>query len=166
MDRSGGTKLRMIVMGCCLLAAAAFFWLQSMDIMAADGNTAKKTTKKEKYGTFVGKAPDTYTISGNTIYFYPKRVSYSGTKVVCSVYVVNKSGHKIKALSDLKLSLRDKNNKKIAEYTFKAKRKLVIRDDKYKIVKFTFPKSSVVKKKFYFGKAQRLTIKASYTCHS
>lgn len=115
-----------------------------------------------KYGTFVGKKPDTYSIQGDTVYFYPKKIYYSGSKVICYVYVVNKTGRKITGLSDTTLSIRDKNNKVVAKHTFSEKKNLTIRNNKYKTVKYIFPKGSVKKKKFYFNKAGRMSIKASF----
>lgn len=115
-----------------------------------------------KYGTFVGKKPDTYTISGDTVYFYPKKIYYSGSKVICYVYVVNKTGKKITGLSDTTLSIRDKNNKVVAKHTFSAKKEITIGKNKYKTVKYVFPKKSVKKKKFNFGKAGKMSIKASF----
>ena len=116
-----------------------------------------------KYGTFVGKKPDTYTIAGDTVYFYPKKIYYSGSKIICYVYVVNKTGEKIVGLSDTTLTIRDKKKKVVAKYTFAAKKKIKIEDGKYKTVKYVFPKKSVKKKKFNFGKAEQMSIKASFT---
>lgn len=115
-----------------------------------------------KYGTFKGNAPDTYSVKGNAVYFYPKKIYYSGKKVVCYVYVVNKTGKKIVGLSNVKLTLRDEKKKTVAEHTFKKKIDVTIRKDKYKTLKFVFPASSVKKKKFNFGKAKKMSIRSSY----
>lgn len=115
-----------------------------------------------KYGTFVGKKPDTYTQAGDTVYFYPKKIYYSGKKVVCYVYVVNKTGKKITGLSDTTLTIKNENNKVIAKHTFSAKKDITIGKDKYKTVKYVFPASSVKRKKFYFKNAKKISIKASF----
>ena len=116
-----------------------------------------------KYGTFVGQKPDTYTINGDTIYFYPKKIYYSSGKVVCYAYVVNKTGKKIVGLSDTTLTIRDHKNKVVAKHTFKKKKDITIKKDKYKTVKYVFPKKSVKKKTYNFGKASKMSIKASFT---
>lgn len=118
-----------------------------------------------KYGTFVGRKPNTYTISGDTVYFYPKKIYYSGSKVVCYAYVVNKTGKKIVGLSDTTLTIRDHKNKVVAKYTFKKKKNITIKNGKYKTVKYVFPKKSVKKKTYNFGKSSKMSIKASFTFH-
>lgn len=116
-----------------------------------------------KYGTFVGKKPATYTQAGDTVYFYPKKIYYSGRKVICYVYVVNNTGAKITALSGTKLTIKNANDKVIAKYKFKGKKKVKIENGSYKTVKYVFPASSVIRKKFSFGNAKRMAIDASFT---
>lgn len=118
-----------------------------------------------QYGTFVGKKPDTYTINGDTIYFYPKKIYYSGSKIICYAYVVNKTGEKITGLSDTTLTIRDHKNKVVAKHNFAKKKNITIKNNKYKTVKYVFPKKSVKKKKFNFGNATKMSIKASFTFH-
>lgn len=149
-------RIRFGMTACVILFMAVIFLLQGIDTQAA-------VSKKEKYGTFVGKKPGTYTVSGNTVYFYPKKIYYSGNKIVCNVYVVNRTGHKIEALSNVKLTLLDKKGSKVAQHTFKAKKSIVIKKNKYKTLQYVFPKSSVKKQSFNFGKAKKMTIKASFT---
>ena len=118
-----------------------------------------------QYGTFVGRKPSTYTINGDSVYFYPKKIYYSGNKVVCYVYVVNKTGKKIVGLSDTTLTIRDHKKKVVAKHTFKKKKNITIKNNKYKTVKYVFPKKSVKKKTFNFGNASKMSIKASFTFH-
>lgn len=118
-----------------------------------------------KYGTFVGKKPDTYTINGESVYFYPKKISYSGSKVICYVYVVNKTGKNIVGLSNTTLTIRDHKKKVVAKHTFAKKKNITIKNNKYKTVKYVFPKKSVKKKKYNFGNAPQMSIKASFTFH-
>lgn len=155
MEKRQYRRMRFLLMGA-LLSAVLFF----LPVLAMDGEAANK------YGVFKGNAPDTYSVKGDTVYFYPKKIYYSGKKIVCYVYLVNMTDEKINGVSDVKLTLRDEKNKVVASHTFKKKREVTVRKKKYKTVKFVFPASSVKKKKFYFGKAKRMSIKASYTYYS
>ncbi|MBO6015440.1 MAG: SLAP domain-containing protein [Lachnospiraceae bacterium] len=137
----------------CLLLAVCM--LLSMPLGA-------EASRRTKYGTFRGNEPDTYSISGDTVYFYPKKIFYSGSKIECHVYVVNKTGAKIAGLSDVTLTLRDKNGKTVAKHTFKEKRAIKISNNKLKSVKYIFPKSAVKKKQFYFKDAEKMSIRAKY----
>ncbi|MBR1693375.1 MAG: SLAP domain-containing protein [Lachnospiraceae bacterium] len=154
MEKEKRRKRQLGIWGLRILLLSALLFLYPMDSQAA---------KTDKYGTFTGKAPDTYSISGDTLYFYPKKIYYSGNKIVCYAYVVNKTGHKIKGLSDVTLTLRNKKKKTVAQYTFKKKRNITIANNKYKTIKYIFPKSSVKMKKFYFKNAKRMSIRASFT---
>lgn len=139
-----------------------FFVLLLLTILLLGDLGSFDCSAANKYGTFVGRKPDTYTINGDTVYFYPKKIYYSGKKVVCYVYVVNKTGKKITGLSDTTLTIKNENNKVIAKHTFSAKKDITIGKDKYKTVKYVFPASSVKRKKFYFKNAKKISIKASF----
>lgn len=152
MEKRENKRMRLVIVGA-LLSVALFF----LPMLAMEGEAANK------YGTFKGRAPQTYEVAGDTVYFYPKKIYYSGKKVVCYVYLVNMTDKKIKGVSNVKLTLRDEKNKVVASHKFKAMKNVTVKSKKYKTVKFVFPASSVKKKKFNFGKANRMSIKASYT---
>lgn len=154
MEKKEYKRIRLVIAGV-LLSVAAFF----LPMLAMEGEAANK------YGTFKGRAPQTYAVEGNTVYFYPKKIYYSGKKVVCYVYLVNMTDRKIKGVSNVKLTLRDEKNKVVASHRFKGMKNIMVKSQKYKTVKFVFPASSVKKKKFNFGKANRMSIKAVYTYH-
>ena len=158
MGRLKSAIVRTGMIGCAILLMAGMLLWNSTESQAAD-------IRLEKYGVFKGNAPDTYSINGSAVYFYPKKIYYSGKKIICYVYVVNKTGSRINALSDVTLTLRDQKKKTVAEYQFKGKKNLSIANGKYKTVKYTFPKSAVKNQKFYFGKAKRMSIRATYTYH-
>jgi len=154
MNGQGHGRRKAIVIGIYALLAVCLFFLNPADTQAS---------KREKYGTFRGKEPDTYSIDGSTIYFYPKKIYYEGNKIVCYVYIVNKTKSRITGLSNVTLTIRNKNGAAVAKHTFKKKKNISIKKNKFKTVKYTFPKSSVRKPEFYFSKAERMSIRATYT---
>ena len=145
---------RAVAVGICVLLAVGVFFLNPLDCQAS---------KREKYGTFLGNEPDTYSISGSTIYFYPRKIYYSGSKIICYVYIVNKTESKITGLSNVTLTIRNKNGATVAKHTFKGKKDISIKKDQLKTAKYTFPRSSVRKEEFNFGKAKRMSIRATCT---